>query len=244
MQYLIFYLKLVAVILWTFFTSVLFLVVALISRQKSSVFAKTVNFLALGIFPILGIKLNIEGEENLTVCHPCIFVGNHQSALDVAIYGAMCPPNTVAIGKKEIAYIPLFGWLFKFSGGVLIDRKNKRKAISQIDDAVNAVKNKNVAIGILPEGTRNRTGKGMLPFKKGAFHLAVAAQVPLVPIVISEFAELVSFERKILRKGTINIRVLPPISTVGLDESVVSDLALKTHALMVKNLTEIKSTVN
>lgn len=244
MQHLIFYLKLVAVILWTFFTSVVFLVVALISKQKSSVFAKTVNFLALGIFPILGIKLKIEGEENLTVCHPCIFVGNHQSALDVAIYGAMCPPNTVAIGKKEIAYIPLFGWLFKFSGGVLIDRKNKRKAISQIDDAVDAVKNKNVAIGILPEGTRNRTGKGMLPFKKGAFHLAVAAQVPLVPIVISEFGELVSFERRILRKGTINIRVLPPISTVGLDENVVSELALKTHDLMVKNLIEIKSTVN
>ncbi|NBX67483.1 MAG: 1-acyl-sn-glycerol-3-phosphate acyltransferase [Proteobacteria bacterium] len=241
MDTIFFYLKLLAVLVWTFLTSIIFLFVALISKQRSSVFAKTVNFLALGIFPILGIKLNIEGEENLSVCHPCIFIGNHQSALDVAIYGAMCPPNTVAIGKKEIAYIPLFGWLFKFSGGVMIDRKNKRKAISQIDEAVDAVKNKHLAIGILPEGTRNRSGKGMLPFKKGAFHLAIAAQVPLVPIIISEFGDLVSFENKILRKGTINIRVLPPISTQGKTETDVNELTQQTYELMIGHLNEIRS---
>jgi len=240
MSSIVFYTKLFAVVFWTFLTSIIFLWVALFSKQRASVFAKTVNFLALGIFPILGIKLNIEGEENLTVCHPCIFIGNHQSALDVAIYGAMCPPNTVAIGKKEIAYIPLFGWLFKYSGGVMIDRKNKRKAISQIDEAVHAVKNQKLAIGILPEGTRNRTGKGMLPFKKGAFHLAVAAQVPLVPIVISEFGDLVSFERKTLKKGTIHIRVLSPISTIGKTEKDVNDLSVETHDLMVRHLSEIK----
>lgn len=230
-----------AVVLWTLFTSVVFLFVALFSRKRTTVFAKTVNFLALGIFPILGIDLEVQGKENLTRYQPCVFIGNHQSALDVAIYGAICPPNTVAIGKKEIALIPLFGWLFKFSGGILIDRKNKKKAISQIADAARAVKEQKVSIGILPEGTRNRTGKGMLPFKKGAFHLAIASQAPLIPIVISEFGELVSFKRKTLRSGRILIRVLPPILTEGLDESKTGEISDHAYGLMAPILEEVKS---
>ncbi len=236
MQIILFYLKLLAVIFWTFLTSVIYLVITLLSKERSTMFAKTVNFLAVGIFPILQIKLEIEGEENLTSSQPCIFVGNHQSALDLAIYGAICPPNTVAIGKKEIGLIPLFGWLFKYSGGILIDRKNKRKAISQIDEAVEAVKNQNLSVGILPEGTRNRTGKGLLPFKKGAFHLAIATQVPLVPIIIAEFGELVNFNKKILKKGTIKVRVLPPIPTVGMDKSQVEEITHKIYDLMLSNL--------
>ncbi|MFM8313834.1 MAG: 1-acyl-sn-glycerol-3-phosphate acyltransferase, partial [Deltaproteobacteria bacterium] len=135
MSTLIFYLKMVAVVFWVFYTSVLYLFIAVFSPRRNNLFAKVVNHLANGILPILGLKLEIEGKENLTLVHPCVFIGNHQSALDVVIYGALCPPNTVAIGKKEISWIPLFGWLFKLSGGILIDRKNKMRAISQIDDA-------------------------------------------------------------------------------------------------------------
>jgi 1-acyl-sn-glycerol-3-phosphate acyltransferase len=243
MKLISFYLKLIAVVLWTLFTSIVFLFVALFSRNRSSVFAKTVNFLALGIFPILGIDLEVQGKENLTRYQPCIFIGNHQSALDVAIYGAICPPNTVAIGKKEIALIPLFGWLFKLSGGILIDRKNKKRAISQIGDAVTAVKEQKISIGILPEGTRNRTGKGMLPFKKGAFHLAIASQAPLIPIVISEFGELVSFKHKTLKSGRIVIRVLSPILTVGLEESKTGQISEHAYDLMRPILDEIESVI-
>jgi 1-acyl-sn-glycerol-3-phosphate acyltransferase len=243
MKIILFYLKVGAVILWTLFTSIVFLFVALFSKKRSSVFAKTVNFLALGIFPILGIELEVQGQENLTLYQPCIFIGNHQSALDVAIYGAICPPNTVAIGKKEIALIPLFGWLFKLSGGILIDRKNKKRAISQIDEAVIAVKEQKLSIGILPEGTRNRSGKGMLPFKKGAFHLAIASQAPLIPIVISEFGELVSFKKRILKSGRIVIRVFPPIVTSGLDESKANEISQYAYDLMCPTLNEVKCVI-
>jgi lysophosphatidate acyltransferase len=240
MKPLIFYLKIVAVIFWIFFTSVLYLVVSLFNFKRRPVFAETVNFLALGVLPILGIKLEVQGREFLTHSQPCIFIGNHQSALDVAIYGEICPLDTVAIGKKEIAWIPLFGWLFKFSGGILIDRKNKRKAISQIDEAVQAIKEKKVSVGILPEGTRNRSGKGMLPFKKGAFHLAVESQVPLVPIIIAEFGELVNFNNKRINRGVIQVKVLPPIPTVGLTTKDITELSLKVHSMMLKVLPEVK----
>ena len=244
MSIVTFYLKLRCFFIWIFLVSVLYLIVAIFTKQRSTIFAKTVNCLGKGILPIAGIKLNIEGTQYLTAEHPCVVLGNHQSALDVAIFGAMCPPNTVGIGKKEIAMIPLFGWLFKYSGGILIDRKNKRKAISQIDEAVQAVIKQRVSIGILPEGTRNRLGKGLLPFKKGAFHLAIAAQVPLVPIVVAEFGVLVNFEKKILKRGTINVRVLPPISTKGMTESQTGELTEKTYQLMLSALNEIKSVVH
>lgn len=229
------------VVLWVLFTSIVYLLLSLLSRHRDSMFAKTVNFLAKGVLPILGIRLEVEGRENLTNYHPCVFIGNHQSALDVVIYGAICPANTVAIGKKEIAYIPLFGWLFKYSGGILIDRKNKRKAISQIDEGVRAIKEKKLSIGILPEGTRNRSGKGMLPFKKGAFHLAVESQVPLIPIVIAEFGELANFKAKNLKSGIIQIKVLPPIQTKGLDAKQVPELLEKAHSMMVGRLPEVKA---
>lgn len=229
------------VVLWVLFTSVVYLFLSFVSRQRDAMFAKTVNFLACGIFPILGIRIEVQGKENLTNHQPCIFIGNHQSALDVAIYGAICPPNTVAIGKKEIALIPLFGWLFKYSGGILIDRKNKRKAISQIDDGVKAVKERGLSIGILPEGTRNRSGKGLLPFKKGAFHLAVEAQVPLIPIIIAEFSELANFNNKTLNSGVLQIKVLPPISTRGLTTADVTDLTLKAHEIILENLPKVKA---
>ena len=241
MRLINFYLRVFFVVLWVLFTSVLYLVLSLFSRQRDSMFAKTVNFLAKGVLPILGIRLEVDGKENLVEHQPCVFIGNHQSALDVVIYGAICPANTVAIGKKEISYIPLFGWLFKYSGGILIDRKNKRKAISQIDDGVKAIKERKLSIGILPEGTRNRSGKGMLPFKKGAFHLAVESQVPLIPIVIAEFGELANFKAKNLKSGVIQIKVLDPIDTKGLDSQHVPELLMKAQSRMTDTLPTVKA---
>jgi len=241
MKTIVFYLKIAAVIFWVLLTSVLYLFVSLFTFKRRTVFAETVNFLARGVFPILGIKIEVQGREYLTQCQPCVFIGNHQSALDVAIYGEICPLNTVAIGKKEIAWIPLFGWLFKMAGGILIDRKNKRKAISQIDEAVQAIRETKVSVGILPEGTRNRSGKGLLPFKKGAFHLAVESQVPLVPIIIAEFGGLVNFENKRINPGTIQLRVLPPIPTDGLTVKDIPQLVLKIHSMMLEVLPEVKA---
>ncbi len=241
MSTLIFYLKMVAVVFWVFYTSVLYLFIAVFSPRRNNLFAKVVNHLANGILPILGLKLEIEGKENLTLVHPCVFIGNHQSALDVVIYGALCPPNTVAIGKKEISWIPLFGWLFKLSGGILIDRKNKMRAISQIDDAVRAVRERQVSVGILPEGTRNRSGKGLLPFKKGAFHLATEAKVPLVPIIIAEFGSLANFKGKTLKSGTIQIKVLEPISTENIDSNQVTSLSVQIHDRMEAILPNLRS---
>lgn len=241
MKTLIFYIKLYTICLWTLFASILWLGISIVRWGDPAVFSQSVNFLGRGMFRILGLKLKIEGEENLKYPPPFMLTGNHQSSIDVAIYGYLCPARVVAIGKKEIFFIPVFGWLFKFAGGILLDRKNRSKAISQLNDTVAQIKKKNLAIGILPEGTRNKAGKGLLPFKKGAFHLAVAAQMPIIPLVISELAEIANFDRKNLHPGTITVKVLPPISTVGLTEKDVDALVEKTRAQMLVALSEIKS---
>lgn len=80
-----------------------------------------------------------------------------------------------------------------------------------------------------------------MPFKKGAFHLAVESQVPLVPIIIAEFGELVNFENKRINPGTIQLRVLPPIPTDGLTIKDIPQLVLKIHSMMLKVLSEVKA---
>jgi lysophosphatidate acyltransferase len=149
----------------------------------------------------------------------------------------------MAVGKKEIARVPLFGWLFALSRGILIDRKNRERAISQLADAEKAMKEHRAIIGILPEGTRNSSGVGLLPFKKGAFHLAISAQAPVVPIVICELAGIAQLKNKILRSGTIPVRVLPPIPTKGLSEKDVDHLTEAVHAKMLLTLKELRATV-
>ncbi len=174
---------------------------------------------------VLGWRVALEGHETLLETSPAVVVGNHQSNLDTVPWASFFPPRSVAVGKKEILKVPFFGWLWKATHNILIDRSNPESARRSIADAAARIRDEKLNVWILPEGHRNDKPE-MLPFKKGAFHLAIAAQVPVLPFATSPMWEHLDAARWMVRPGTITVRFLPPIPTAGMTEDDVDRLLL------------------
>ncbi|KAL2002125.1 hypothetical protein VTN02DRAFT_614 [Thermoascus thermophilus] len=98
------------------------------------------------------------------------------------------------------------------------------------------------SVFIFPEGTRSYSEKPeLLPFKKGAFHLAIKAGVDIVPVVTENYAHVLNPKRKTFNAGTIKVKVLPPISSKGLTPADVDNLARTTREAMLKCLAEMSN---
>lgn len=227
---------------WLLFVSLLGLVVAVFRYGDVAlghVFARIYGRVALWI---LGLRVEYLGRENLTLNPPCIIVANHQSGLDVPVFSPLYPRGAVIIGKKELVWIPFFGFFFKASGNIMIDRGRRHRAVATLSVAVDAIRKRGLSIFIFPEGTRNGVGHGLLPFKKGAFHMAIQAQCPVIPIVVSSYAPIFSWKRKwIARRGVVQVRVLPAVTTVGLGPDDVESLAGRVREEMLRALEGVQS---
>jgi lysophosphatidate acyltransferase len=171
----------------------------------------------------------VENFDTLLATRPAVVVGNHQSNLDIATWSTFFPDKAVAVGKKEILKIPVFGWLWKVSKHILIDRSNAIAARDSLKAAAERIKTEELSVWVLPEGHRNAKPE-MLPFKKGAFHLAIAAQVPVVPFATSPMWEVLDAHRWMVRPGTVRVRFLPPIPTAGMTDDDVDRLTLAARA--------------
>jgi len=126
------------------------------------------------------------------------------------------------------------------SGAVFIDRGNNAKAILSLQAAGDYMKAHTTSLWLFPEGTRSmRQNHDMLPFKKGAFHTAVKAGVPVIPVICENYWRL--YRRGVFESGLLKIRVLPPIPTSGLKETDVTELSVRTREQMVAALREISS---
>jgi lysophosphatidate acyltransferase len=174
---------------------------------------------------VLGWRVTLENPERLFSTSPAVVVGNHQSNLDTVTWATFFPPRSVAVGKKEILKVPFFGWLWKATNNILIDRSNATSARRSIEEAATRIRSEKLNVWILPEGHRNAKPE-MLPFKKGAFHLAIAAQVPVVPFATSPMWTVLDAKRWMLRPGVVTVRILPPIPTAGMTDADVDRLSL------------------
>ncbi|KAI9853059.1 MAG: 1-acylglycerol-3-phosphate O-acyltransferase [Vezdaea acicularis] len=183
-----------------------------------------------------GVRFVVEGEDHLKV-RPAVFIGNHQTELDILMLGTVFPPYCSVTAKKSLRLMPFLGWFMALSGTVFIDRSNRSTAMAAFDGAAAHMQKDKQSVYIFPEGTRSYTSKPeMLPFKKGAFHLAVNAQVPIVPIVVANYSNVLHVQSRIFEAGSIPVKVLPPISTAGLTAADVDDLAHSTRELMMREL--------
>lgn len=177
---------------------------------------KTRNF-ATSLFAdlataITGIELNITGEEHVWARRPCVFIFNHQSQADTIIVPALLRRDLAGVGKKEIGNIPILGQIMKFGGTVLIDRENTGSAKEAMKPLIDVMRLEGRSVCIAPEGTRS-TSTSLGRFKKGAFHLAMQAQVPIVPIVIHNAIDVAPRGQFVMRPATVKITVLPPVDT-------------------------------
>ncbi|KAJ2957233.1 hypothetical protein NQZ79_g7010 [Umbelopsis isabellina] len=191
------------------------------------------------------ISATVENEEYLNADSPAVYICNHQSSLDVMLMARVFPKATSVVAKKSIKYYPILGWYMSLSQAIFLDRSNRNSAVASAKKAADDIHRKQTSVWIFPEGTRGHPREiDMLPFKKGAFHMAVQAGVPIVPIVIANYNDLYDSKSKRFESGVIPIKVLAPIPTTGLKESsdAVDKLATETRELMLTALREISTT--
>ncbi|KAF9433566.1 1-acylglycerol-3-phosphate O-acyltransferase [Entomortierella beljakovae] len=188
-----------------------------------------------------GMKFKIEqGTVDYLKTTPAIVIANHQSNMDVIAMGRVLPKNCAAMVKKDLLYVPFLNLFLKMANVVFVDRTSSQTAVQAAKEAIVGMKKNNSGIWIFPEGTRSHFDKpGLLPFKKGAFYLAIQSQYPILPIVIEPYSHLYSSASQSYPGGEARIRVLPPISTVGMTLKDVDYLKDYTRNLMLKHVHDL-----
>ena len=188
---------------------------------------------------IFGMKLELRIPEDAYSRGQHVYVANHQNSWDLFTISSAVTPKVVTVGKKSLVWMPLFGQLYWLTGNILIDRANRSKAVGTIDQVVTSLKESDVSVWMFPEGTRSR-GRGLLPFKTCAFHAAIGAGLPIIPIVCSSTGG-VKLNR--WNNGHVIVEMLPPISTEGYDKSNVRQLANLAREQMAAKLEELDKEV-
>ena len=190
--------------------------------------------------PLFGLKVEKrlpEGAENFG---NAIYIANHQNNYDMVTASNIVLPPTVTVGKKSLLWIPFFGQLYWLTGNLLIDRNNRAKAHGTIAEVVNHFKKRRISIWMFPEGTRSR-GRGLLPFKTGAFHAAIAAGVPIIPVCVSNTSNKINLNR--LNNGLVIVEMLPPVDTSKYGKDQVRELAAHCRELMVQHIARLDKEV-
>ncbi|MCH2101411.1 MAG: 1-acyl-sn-glycerol-3-phosphate acyltransferase [Planctomycetes bacterium] len=166
----------------------------------------------MGILKILGIRIEVHGQEHLQVNASRIVLFNHVNVLDLAVLAAVWSEGCSVIYKKEFHKIPIMGRLMAFFGMIPIDRSNRERAVKSMSEAAKMAREQNKKVMVSPEGTRSRDGKLDI-FKRGPFHLAMEAGAPVVPFIMRGLETLVSGHIKPPRTGVVRVDILDPIST-------------------------------
>ena len=162
------------------------------------------------------VKIVVENRATLVPEQPYVFMANHASSLDIWAVFVAIPRRLRLIAKKQLARIPIFGWAMWAGRFIFIDRGNGVAARRSIDEAGRRIHDGDSVL-IFPEGTRTRDGS-LLPFKKGGFHLAIRAGVPIVPVALCGTGALMPRGSLLLRAGAIKVIIGEPIPTKDLSD--------------------------
>ena len=161
-----------------------------------------------------GIEVECDGLENIDPNQSYVFMTNHQSVFDTAVLIATLPVSWRFVAKRELTWIPVFGWALRAAGHVIIDRRRRDKAIRSLKQASERIR-RGTNVAVFPEGTRSRTGE-LGEFKSGGFYLAIQAGVPILPASISGSMRVTPAKSLRIESGRIHIRYGAPIPTEGL----------------------------
>ncbi len=158
-----------------------------------------------------GVNVDVKGLELLDPKRPYVFVANHRSYLDAAPLFAYTGRRMGLVGKKELLKAPILGYGMGFVNVIAIDRSNRERAVESLRIATERLRS-GISFGVCPEGTRAQPGE-MLPFKKGAFHMAVQAGVPVAPIALKNADVLMGRGTGEAWPGTIEMVIMQPVET-------------------------------
>ena len=173
-----------------------------------------------GILNVTGVRLSVEGLDNIPKDGPCVFVANHRSYYDIPLLLAGLDEPYGILAKEELEKIPLLNRWMKLLGCVFVQRDDVRASVRALNDATAIVESGRSFI-IFPEGTRYKGEEGGAgEFKAGAFRIAVKTGAPVVPVAIVRRDGACSRPTATgLPPGTVYVRVLPPIQTAGMSRA-------------------------
>jgi 1-acyl-sn-glycerol-3-phosphate acyltransferase len=183
-----------------------------------------------------GVEVKVRGLSNIDKQKTYIFVPNHLSFFDIFSLLAYLPVDFKFILKKELMRIPVLGWSMKRAGYISIDRSSPAKARRTLMRAVDRIKS-GTSLVMFAEGTRGYDGH-LQPLKRGAFQLAVASGVPVVPMAIKGTKEIMPKGSFTIRKGSIVIQLEKPIETVTYTKQAMPDLIERVSARITAMLEE------
>jgi len=182
-----------------------------------------------------GIEVKVSGRENLEADKSYIFIANHHSYIDTTALFAYAGKKIGLIAKKELLKVPVLGRGISFINFVTIDRSNPERARQTMDN-VRRIVDGGYSFGVFAEGTRAMPGE-LLPFKKGAFHLALQTGAAIIPVAIKNTDYLMGKKTGVVNPGMMEIVLLPPIETKGKTvEEDLPDLLRQTRKAIAEEL--------
>jgi len=219
------------VLLWSALIATFAIISSVGDRDGSRVNAMQILF-SRGVLFLSGVRLVVSGRERVPA-GGMILMANHRSHFDVPALIAALPELQLRwVAKKELGRIPIFGWSMRAAGHVLVDRRNRAKAIESLVRARHALA-RGRAMVVFPEGTRSLDAR-LLPFKKGGFHLAAQTALPIVPVAVTGSERILAKRTRVIRPGVIRVEVLEPVPTRS--DSVPADLSDLVRARLERSL--------
>lgn len=194
--------------------------------------SKTYSRISLAAF---GIRVVGRGKGNIVAGKAYVFMSNHASHADSPALALVISHPLHWVFKKELAKIPVFGWVLLACGQVMVDRSSPERSRASLEEAISGLSGNN-SVMIYPEGTRSRDGN-LQPFKKGGFRMALQVGLPIVPVRVSGSREVVVADTLRIRPGTITVEIFPPIETRGKTPADIPDLMSRVREAMLSGTT-------
>ena len=201
------------IVLYTIFWGLVGCVIGLVDRSGEGIIWVGRRWVSW-ILASCQIEVHCEGLEHVDPKQPCVFMSNHQSVIDIAAIVSTLPVSWRFVAKRELLWIPFFGWVLGMGGHVIVDRGDRERAVKSLKHAADRIRAGTNVI-IFPEGTRSPSGT-MGPFKSGGFHLAMEAGVPILPITVSGTNRITPKGSLRIESGRVGIRYGAPIPTADL----------------------------
>lgn len=188
------------------------------------------------MFLFTGIRVVVEGVDQIARDTPVVFLANHQNGLDIPVVAAVLPVSFGFVAKAELENVPFLGWVLSNSPSVFVDRADPRRSLESIQRAGAQIRDGSSVL-IFPEGQRSYDGR-LGPFMKGAFLLAVESGVPLVPVTIVDGVSVFNEQRRMSRPGVVRVVVGEPIPLRGVTRRDIPRLMDRSREAIGKHLPE------
>lgn len=204
-------------------------------RRKHELVYPFALFGARNWLRLSGMTVRVNGQEHLDPDQTYVFISNHRSYLDTATIFAYTGRRLGLVAKKELLKVPILGFGMGYVNIMAIDRSNRERARETVEAATARIRSGR-SFAVFAEGTRAKPGE-FLPFKKGAFYMAAQAGVPIVPVAIKNTDHLMGKGTGEARRGTIEMVMLPPVSTAGFStDEDMKGLVSQVHSLIGQQL--------